>query len=330
MPRGQHHLPHLGVDVVEEDDLGAAGPQGREERHPVPDLHQAVALADPAEGPDRIDPGEHRVAAGPPDDPVARPGGPRVRASGTDDVVMDTSSPAVDQAVITRWAWSSRPPGLGVVEVPPGDHVDAPQAGPLGDLARGTCRRTVEDGTTTGRGTPRTGSPGSTDGRRPGMRGRSRRPTGHRRVESGGRPSVRPGAPSGSARSPGHRLIVGHSLLPVPTAVAPDRRVYRPSPDGGLRGRCHPGAGGSRAARPGGRPGAPPVLRRVAVVDGHEGDAHGQGQAGPGRPGRPRPWPAVRPSAASHQPDGQRRTRRPGAARSSGSRCRTGSWSPAR
>ena len=35
------------------------------------------------------------------------------RPSGTDDVVMDTSSPAADQAVITRCAWSSLPPASG-------------------------------------------------------------------------------------------------------------------------------------------------------------------------------------------------------------------------
>ena len=44
---GKDHLPHLGMDVMEEDDVRGVGPQGREERHPVPDLNQAVARSDP-------------------------------------------------------------------------------------------------------------------------------------------------------------------------------------------------------------------------------------------------------------------------------------------
>ena len=42
-PGGQHHPPHLGVHVVQEDDPRPPVPQGREERHAVPHLDQPLA-----------------------------------------------------------------------------------------------------------------------------------------------------------------------------------------------------------------------------------------------------------------------------------------------
>ncbi len=87
----EHHAPHLAVHVVHQRDLRAARPQGRQERHTVPDLDQPVAR--PVEPPHLGDHRrrEHHVAA--------RGDGPRGSRR---------SRPRADGPARTNCAWSRR------------------------------------------------------------------------------------------------------------------------------------------------------------------------------------------------------------------------------
>src|ERR671919_557302 len=121
------HLPHLGVDVVDDDDTRPPVPQGAEERHAVPDLDQHVAGPGTAEQLGGGSTGKHHVAAGPPHDPVAIAdglGGLALSPGGAESDFEAGCRPATGGLVDV----DLRPPGLHVVEVAPREHVDATDA----------------------------------------------------------------------------------------------------------------------------------------------------------------------------------------------------------
>ena len=133
--RRQHHLPHLGVDVMQEHDARAGGPQRREERHPVPDLDQRVPAAVPAGELAQRGPGEHHVPAGLADHLVAvtasrEPGGP-----GRTRCASRPRCPASAQRRGDVGRVDLGAAGLDVVEVAPRQHVDAAQTGGRRDVA---------------------------------------------------------------------------------------------------------------------------------------------------------------------------------------------------
>jgi len=145
---GEHHLPHLGVHMVEEGDLGAARPHGAEERHPVPDLHQTVTRTDAADGPGQDRAREDGVPSGPPDDPVAVPAHHTTAAGhrrGGQRHVQPGLRPRRDHPMGMELA----PTRFGVVEVPPGEDVDPLETGTFGDLVE---RHTAEQGDRCGTG----------------------------------------------------------------------------------------------------------------------------------------------------------------------------------
>ena len=122
---GQDLLPHRSVDVVQHRDLRAPAPDRREPRDAVPDLDQRVVATHPPEqlGGDR--PGEHRVPAPPPHDvvpvaPVAA-GQPDRRRRAVQDVEPG-GCPSPHELVGVHLGAS----GVGIVEIAPCQHVDAP------------------------------------------------------------------------------------------------------------------------------------------------------------------------------------------------------------
>ncbi len=125
--RGQDHLPHVGVDVVQEDDAGHRGPQRREERHAVPDLDQAVGSTVGVAHLGQRGAGEHQVATGLADHLVAvAPAVVRVALGprgAHEDLDAGLGPQPGDGGGVDLGS-----AGLDVVEVAPGDHVDPVQA----------------------------------------------------------------------------------------------------------------------------------------------------------------------------------------------------------
>ncbi len=124
--RRQHHPPHGAVDVVQQDDAGASGPQRGEERHAVPDLDQTVGTAAATNETAQGATGKDAVPARLPDHVVSRPGGDRLLARRSRrahrDVDADASPSRGDSM-----GMELGPSRLGVLEIPPGQHLHALQ-----------------------------------------------------------------------------------------------------------------------------------------------------------------------------------------------------------
>ena len=103
-------------------------PHRREPRHAVPHLDEGVGAAHPPGQLGDRGAGEHRVAAAPADDPVAVAAVGGRQADGgrraVDDVQPGRGPPAHQLVGVDLG-----PAGVGVVEVPPGQHVHAPDPG---------------------------------------------------------------------------------------------------------------------------------------------------------------------------------------------------------
>ena len=130
----ERHVPHLGVDVVQQDDPRPGVPHRAEERHAVPDLDEHVPGSGAPGDLGERGPGEHLVAAGPADDPVAVPHGLDRLALGPRRAHGDLD-PGRGPQLGDLGDVDLGPPGLDVVEVAPGEHVDAPDPGRRGQVA---------------------------------------------------------------------------------------------------------------------------------------------------------------------------------------------------
>jgi hypothetical protein len=145
-PRREHHLPHLGVDVVQEDDPRPDRPQRREEGHPVPDLDEAVPSSVAVD--DLVDrsPGKDQVAATLPDDLVPVAPAERwvpLRVGGPQQHLDARLRPQLGDGGGVHL----RAARLDVVEVAPRDEVDPPEAGAGGDVAQlGDLLGAIDDG----------------------------------------------------------------------------------------------------------------------------------------------------------------------------------------
>ena len=124
---GEAHVPHGPVDVVQPHHAGAAPPQRRGEGHAVPDLHQRVGPPVEAQLLGNRGTREHRVAASPAHHPVAvahvdlrTPVGERGAVGHLETGLLPHRGDVVGVDL--------RPPGLVVVEVAPGEHVDGSDA----------------------------------------------------------------------------------------------------------------------------------------------------------------------------------------------------------
>ena len=111
--RRQHHAPHLGVDVVQEDDPRSAVPErarGRACRsRSRPGRRRSGAPCGCPPRPRRGRRRSGRTGAA----PGSRPASGRAGAFGTAEVRKVTSSPAAAQREATLWACSSEPPASG-------------------------------------------------------------------------------------------------------------------------------------------------------------------------------------------------------------------------
>ncbi len=151
---GQHEVPHPAVHVVEEHQAWVSRPKRREEGHAVPHLDGGVrrggrggaARAEPLGETGGAHHREDQVPPGGPADPVAArvfaPGGAR-RPGGGQGHVDAGLGPAFGDAGRVHL----RAPGFGVVQVPPGDDLDAAETRLGGDVAEleggGPGRRVV-------------------------------------------------------------------------------------------------------------------------------------------------------------------------------------------
>ena len=102
------------------------GPQRDEERHAVEDLDDPVGGAEPTAPLVEDGAGEHAEAPAAAHDPNARPAATSSGAPRTRPVCRVTSSPAAARCRHISAAWTSEPPGLGVVLVPEGQQVHPP------------------------------------------------------------------------------------------------------------------------------------------------------------------------------------------------------------
>ena len=130
-PRRKDHLPHLGMHVMQKDHSGRATPQRREERHAIPDLDHAITGADLGAHARECGAGEDGVTAGPTVDGVAITvdlPGRTIDARCPFAHVDARVRPSPQHFVRVKL----RPSRLGVLEIPPGHHVDSANAGHLG------------------------------------------------------------------------------------------------------------------------------------------------------------------------------------------------------
>ncbi|GIU87533.1 MAG: hypothetical protein KatS3mg009_2048 [Acidimicrobiia bacterium] len=199
-PRRERHLPHRVVHVVQPDHAGPARPHGREPRHAVPDLDERVARTVPAHHLAERGTREHEVAAGLADHAVAV--APRdLRAAGGVRGPHRHLDPGPSPQGRDVRGVDLRAPGLGVVEVAPGEHRDAPQPGRRGDVAElvdhvlGNGRRGRAFGFRHGQGPLLTGVGARAVYARPPWRAGTARP-GARRARAARTPARRAG-PSG-------------------------------------------------------------------------------------------------------------------------------------
>ena len=125
----KHHPPHLVVDVVDEDHPRQVAPHRGEEGHAVPHLDDRVPRADPTSESLQGGSREDRVATGAASSGVAvavNDPGAAVDARRPKGDVHPGAGPAGQDSV----GVVLRTPGLGVVDVPPCEHVnDARPAG---------------------------------------------------------------------------------------------------------------------------------------------------------------------------------------------------------
>ena len=210
------------------------------------------------------------------------------------------------------------PAGLGVVEVAPRQHVDAPQPGPLGDLPERHRRRTA--------GRVRTGRRGRTDGRR-----RRPGPALGRRVAPASDPGDRGVGPAAVGAPESPRPGVTGS---APSCTPPRRcigAVYRtpvgtPGSSRPRRSRAGSAPPGRSAATPTARDQCWPRWRTWMATK-----ATPMASASSACTTRSAHAVAVGcPSARGDQDARPAPSRRPAGRRSTASRCRRGSWSPAR
>ncbi len=157
---GEDEGPHLLVDVMEPGHPRPTGPERREERHPVPDLDQPVTASVAAGQLRRDRTGEHQVAPGPPDHPVAVPVGLGRCSLGVGRPHGDVDA-GVGPAARHLGDVHLGAPGLDVGEVAPGQDVDTAQP---------RLRREVPDLVDRRRGVEVRGEPGRLgELRHPGM-----------------------------------------------------------------------------------------------------------------------------------------------------------------
>ena len=132
--RRQRHPPHLRVHVVQPGDVRRACPHRGEERHPVPDLDQAVAPAVPAHHLAEGRAGEHEVPTGLADHavPVAPAHDRSVRRIGGTHRHLDAGFGPQRGDVRGVDLGSA---GFGVVEVTPREDAHALETRLTGDVA---------------------------------------------------------------------------------------------------------------------------------------------------------------------------------------------------
>jgi len=120
------------MDVMEDREVGSSIPDRREPGHAVPDLDEAVTRSHPAHQLGGHRPGEDRVAAAAADDVVAVTAIGR-RQPDRGRRAVDDVEPGRRPAPHELVGMDLGPARVGVVEVAPGQHVEAADAG-LHDL----------------------------------------------------------------------------------------------------------------------------------------------------------------------------------------------------